>query len=391
MTSSTHGRSGRLGEPLRKAAAAWLRELADQQMRRTLSPVPEGALNLCSNDYLGLVADEAWQEELRREVVERAGAGASRLLGGENRIYAEWEEGFSRFRGTEASLFFSSGYMANEAVVQTLARLDAHFFSDRLNHASLIDGCRMARLDRRHLTVFPHSDVDALARALKSSRPRRGVILTESIFSMDGDAADLRGLYEVASEHEALLVVDEAHAIGVFGRDGRGWMDELGLPASEVVTVNPLGKAWGVQGAIVSGPRWFREALINAARPFVYTTGPSPWLARAAWYTLQHMPRWVERRRRVRELAIRFRESLRDMNWEVGEGVSPIVPIVVGSASAALDLSQHLLDAGFFCRAIRPPTVPEGTCRVRISLTAAVTDAQVERLIESVRGWRPRA
>ncbi len=378
------------GEPVRRAAAAWLQELEDQRMRRSLSPVPDGVLNLCSNDYLGLVADQAWQEELRSSLVEPAGAGASRLLGGEHHIYAELEEAFSQFKGTEASLFFSSGYLANAAVVQTLARLDVHFFSDRLNHASIIDGCRLARLDRDRLTVVPHRDIDAFVDALKDSRASRRVILTESIFSMDGDAADLRKLCDVAGEYEALLVVDEAHAIGVFGRGGRGWLDEQGLPAGEIVTVNPLGKAWGLQGATVSGPRWFREALINAARPFIYTTGPSPWLAGAALLTLRRMPHWDDRRRRVRELAGRLRESLRCGNGDVGGGDSPIIPIIVGSAAAALDLSRHLLEAGFFCRAVRPPTVPEGTCRVRISLTAAVTDDQLECLVDAIRGWRPR-
>ncbi len=389
MTSDASVGSGG-GEPVRKAAAAWLRELEDQRMRRSLSPVPDGVVNLCSNDYLGLVVDQAWQEELRSNLAEPAGAGASRLLGGEHRIYAELEGAFSQFKGTEASLFFSSGYLANEAVVQTLARLDVHFFSDRFNHASIIDGCRLARLDRHRLTVVPHRDIDAFVDALKHSRASRRVILTESIFSMDGDAADLRRLSDVAREYDALLVVDEAHAIGVFGRSGRGWIDEQGLSAQQIVTVNPLGKAWGLQGAIVSGPQWFREALINAARPFIYTTGPSPWLAGAALWTLKRMPEWDDRRWRVRTLATRLRESLRRGNWDVDEGDCPTVPIIVGSAAAALDLSQHLLEAGFFCRAIRPPTVPEGTCRVRISLTAAVTDAQLERLVDAILVWRSR-
>lgn len=376
--------------PLARAAQKRLADLRARCMLRTLTPVPAGAVNLCSNDYLGLLSDAAWQAELRRTIGRNAGAGASRLLGGEDPVFAELESAFSQFKDAPASLLFASGYAANESVVQALAGLDAHFFSDQLNHASIIDGCRLARLGRDRVHVFAHADLDQLRRQLNECPVPTKVIITESVFSMDGDWADLPALYELAQSHQALLVIDEAHAMGVWGRAGRGWIDHAGLSAAGVVSVNPLGKAWGLQGAIVSGPEWFRQLLINEARPFIYTTGCSPWLADAALQTLKRMPNWETRRCRVRELAEQLRRGLCEAGFATDINDSPIVPVIVGAATAALDLSRYLLERGFFCRPVRPPTVPEGTCRVRLSLTAAIRDEQLDRLLSAIVVWGGR-
>ncbi len=375
-------------DPFRKRAEQLLGDIRQRRQERTLAPPPPGTVNLCSNDYLGLLSDQQWQSNLRSRLSRRAGAGASRLLAGELPIFAELEEAFSRFKGAESSLLFATGYAANEALVRTLARLEAHFFSDELNHASLIDGCRLARLSETNLTIYPHGDIAQLRTALESTPQPRKVILTESVFSMDGDTVDLAALHALARQHEALLVVDEAHAIGVFGSSGRGRIDDAGLEPADIVSVNTLGKAFALQGAIVSGPRWLRELLINTARPFIYSTGPSPWVAEAALYTLGELPNWDDRRDRVLQLADRVRCALRGAGFATGNSCSPIIPFIVGAADQALELADQLLQAGCYCRAIRPPTVPPGTCRIRLSLTAAVTDEQIDRLIETLAGWR---
>ena len=326
-------------------------------------------LLMCSNDYLGLAGHPALREAAAEAALAwGAGAGASALVSGHMALHRELEEELAAFKGAEACVLFGSGFLANTGVVATLAGEGDVIFSDALNHASLIDGCR---LSRARTVVYPHRDIGALAAALEQVPDGRGVIVTDAVFSMDGDLAPLGAIAELARRRGARVIVDEAHATGVVGPGGRGLVAELGLEREIDVVVGTLGKALGSYGAFACCDAATAELLVNRARTMIFSTAlPPPALGAAlrAVRLLREEPEIVDRLR-ARSLALR--SGLRELGLPVAARAIPIVPLIVGDAQAAVDASERALRDGVFVQAIRPPTVPPGTSRLRVVVTAA--------------------
>jgi 8-amino-7-oxononanoate synthase len=351
-------------------------------------------VNFSSNDYLALAGDP----RLARAAAAAArrygcGAGASPLVSGHLPPLRALERALARWEGTEAALVFSSGFAANLALVGSLAGGGDAVFSDERNHASLIDGCRLSRA-RTH--VYRHGDLDHLADLLRgeAGRARRRLIVSDSVFSMDGDLAPLVGLLDLAQRFDALLLIDEAHATGVLGPGGRG-VSELLPPearrSERLIKVGTLSKALGAQGGFVCGPRRLVRWLVNHARPYVFSTALAPPVAAAARAALPVVRQEPERRGRLLALAEQLRDGLRALGHDVGESRCHIVPLIVGGARAAVALSAGLEEHGLLVPAIRPPSVPEGAARLRISLTAGHADADVEVLLTALRRLRATA
>lgn len=340
-------------------------------------------LNLSSNDYLGFSAEPPEISALT-EILERfgLGAGAARLLSGNHALYAELEEELARLYRRPA-LIFSSGYLANLGVLSGLCGRRDAIFSDKLVHASLIDGMR---LSGAAFYRYPHLDLEALEGLLKKHRGkhRRAVILTESVFSMDGDFPDLSALSELSARYEALLVVDEAHAVGVFGEKGLGLSEELGVLSRVDVLVGTFGKALGSYGAFVVAREEIRELLVNRARSFIFTTALPAVVVAGALAGLKRAVAAGDRRKRVRGLSRFLREALGLPSQGLSSEV-PIVPVILGEDRKALSVSERLYEAGFLAPAIRPPTVPEGTARLRLSLSATMKEQDLLRLAEHLR------
>ena len=340
-------------------------------------------LNLSSNDYLGFSAEPPEISALT-EILERfgLGAGAARLLSGNHALYAELEEELARLYRRPA-LIFSSGYLANLGVLSGLCGRGDAIFSDKLVHASLIDGMR---LSGAAFYRYPHLDLEALEGLLKKHRGkhRRAVILTESVFSMDGDFPDLSALSELSARYEALLVVDEAHAVGVFGEKGLGLCEELGVLSRVDVLVGTFGKALGSYGAFVVAREEIRELLVNRARSFIFTTALPAVVVAGALAGLKRAVAAGDRRKRVRGLSRFLREALGLPSQGLSSEV-PIVPVILGEDRKALSVSERLYEAGFLAPAIRPPTVPEGTARLRLSLSATMKEQDLLRLAEHLR------
>jgi 8-amino-7-oxononanoate synthase len=353
---------------------AALQHLQDEGLLRGRPPADSfGGLVLCSNDYLGLAAQPSPRAPL--------GAGASRLVSGERSEHEALERALATWLGTERALAFSSGYAANVGTLSALAGAGDLLLSDRLNHASIIDG---ARLSRAEIHVYPHLDVEAVRRALRAMRDsprRRAWVVTESYFSMDADSPDLGALRSVCDEAGAALVVDEAHALGVFGPEGRGLCAENGVVPD--VLLGTLGKAFGASGAFVAGCEALIAWLWNRARSFVFSTGMSPVVAAGARQNLELSIREPERRARALARAAELRSGVERLGIHaLGHGV--IVPCVVGDARAALRISAKLCEQGVFASAIRPPTVPEGTARLRLTATAGHTSRHIGRALSAI-------
>jgi 8-amino-7-oxononanoate synthase len=325
-------------------------------------------LLLCSNNYLGL----AEHPRLRRAAAEAAlslgtSAGASRLISGSMAIHGELESRLAGFKGTEAALLFGSGYLANAGTIAALAPRGEVVFSDELNHASIIDGCRLAAAET---FVYRHRDTEHLEWGLRRASGRGALIVTDGVFSMDGDIAPLPQLVDLAQRHGCRLLVDEAHATGCIGPGGRGSVAAAGVTDQVDVIVGTLGKALGGYGAYVCGSAELVDFLINSARPFIFSTAPPPpavAAARAALELLAGQPRLVDR---LGANAAALREGLRSEGLEPIGSDTQIVPLVVGEADDAMALCERLLAEGVFAQAIRPPTVPPGTCRLRLTTMA---------------------
>jgi 8-amino-7-oxononanoate synthase len=372
---------------------AELAELEKRGLRRSLEPLGGGqgpvvvvdgrpVVNLCSNDYLGLASDPRL---VRAAVVaterEGAGAGAARLVAGDLPVHGALERRIARFKGTPSALLFSSGYHANAGVVAALVDREDAIFSDRLNHASIIDGCRLslARTQR-----YPHCDVAALDRLLGSTKARRKLVVTDAVFGMDGDAAPLAAIVEVCERHGAMLYVDEAHATGVLGPTGAGLCEAEGVTDRVDVVMGTLGKALGSFGAFVAGSRRLTDWLTSRARTFVFTTALPPGACGAALASLDVLVDEPARRERLHALARRMREELAAMGFDMSRVVAPIFPVVLGDEHVAVEASRRLRARGYFVRAIRPPTVPPGTSRLRVSVTAAHSEDQVDGFLEAL-------
>ncbi|WP_334156645.1 8-amino-7-oxononanoate synthase [Oryzomicrobium sp.] len=338
-------------------------------------------LAFCSNDYLGLAADPAVANAMA-EGARRwgAGSGASHLVSGHLEPFQQLEDRLAAFTGFARALTFSTGYMANLAIVPSLVGRGDAVFADKLNHASLIDAVQLSRADH---VRYPHNDVAALERLLEKSTARKKLILTDAVFSMDGDLAPLAELFALAERSDAWLVVDDAHGFGVLGPQGRGSLTHLGLPASpRILLMGTLGKAAGVSGAFVAGAESVIEWLIQTARPYIFTTAASPAVACGLLAALDTLagPDGDARRAHLQTLIARLRAGLADTPWRLLHSDTAIQPIVVGDNHAVLAVAQALLDQGLWVPAIRPPTVPAGSARLRVSLSAAHSLDDVDRL-----------
>jgi 8-amino-7-oxononanoate synthase len=370
--------------PLERRIASRLSLWKAEGLLRTLRS-PSG-IDLSSNDYLNLSGDPrvaaAFSAGVAREGV---GSTGSRLLRGERDCFAAVERRFARFKGTERALYFSTGYLANIAVLTALTEPGDVVFSDALNHASLIDGMRLSRARR---VLFRHSDVAHLT-ALIRDEPCDGIrfVVVETLFSMNGDGAPLGELAALCHANNAVLIADEAHAVGVYGARGSGLLEQTALPDGLVcVSINAAGKGLGVSGAFVAGPAWAVECLVQRARPFVFSTAPTPALADAIEASLSIVEGEPDHRARLLERAAFVRRRLLDEELPVTPGESQIVPIIVGDNLRAVAIADALQADGFDVRAIRPPTVAEGTSRLRVSVNAALSEETLERFVASAAG-----
>ncbi len=368
-------------------------------------------VNFAANDYLGLAADPRLAEAARRAVAEEGwGAGASPLIVGRSAAHERLERRLAEFEGTEVALAFPSGYAANVGAIAALVGRGDAVFSDELNHASIVDGCRLSRAD---VHVYPHVDCAALEQQLRQAAPqssrhtscavrkdgtrsvpatavghRRRLIVTDSLFSMHGDLAPLPELARLAEAYDCMLLIDEAHATGVLGEHGRGVAELMGVEDRVHVRVGTLSKALGCHGGFVSGSRRLIEWLVNRARSYVFSTASPPAGAAAALAALDVVTSEPQRRARLLETAATLRGRLRDQGWDTGRSESQIVPIFVGDSATALRLAAELREAGLWVPAIRPPTVPPGQACLRVSLSYAHTPEMVERLSESIVAFR---
>lgn len=340
-------------------------------------------VNFGSNDYLGLAADSRLSlAAARASETEGWGAGASPLITGRAAAHRQLEERLAEFEGTEAALVFSSGYAANVGTIAALAARGDAIYSDEKNHASMIDGARLSRAD---VHVFPHRDVRALEEKLRGGGAyRRRLIATESVFSMDGDLAPLAELADLAERYDCMLLVDEAHATGVFGRQGRGLSEELDVEDRVAVRIGTLSKALGSAGGFVCGSAALVEWLVNRARSYVYSTALPPAVCAASMAALEIVSREPDRRIELRQRAADLRETLRLQGWNLANSESQIIPLVVGEVNEAVHLAASLLEQGILAPAIRPPSVPAGESLVRISLSHAHTSEMVERLVAAL-------
>ncbi len=340
-------------------------------------------LGFCSNDYLGLAADprvrEAWCQAASQYGV---GSGASHLVLGHARPHHALEAELAAFLGRHRALLFSTGYMANLAIASALAGRGDELYEDRLNHASLIDG---ALLSHARLRRYPHADAHALADLLQRSRAQRKFVLTDGVFSMDGDIAPLPELCSAAAPGRGWLVVDDAHGLGVLGPTGRGTLEHHNLqPAQVPVLMGTLGKALGTFGAFVAGTTALVETLIQQARPYIYTTALPPAVAAATSTSLRIMQEEPWRRDQLYRLLDRFRRGAGELGLHLEASTTPIQPMVLGTVEATMAAARSLQDRGIYVTPIRPPTVPAGSSRLRLTFTAAHTERQVDRLLSAL-------
>jgi 8-amino-7-oxononanoate synthase len=350
-------------------------------------------LLLCSNNYLGL-ADHPRVREAAADAAMRwgVGAGASRLVSGTMTVHRRLEERLADFKRAQAALLFGSGYLANIGVITSLAGGGEVVFSDELNHASIIDGCRLARAET---FVYRHADVEHLAWGMRQAEGRGSLIVTDSVFSMDGDVAPLAEIVELARRHGVRVAVDEAHGTGCLGPGGRGAVAEAGVEDEVDVVVGTLSKALGSYGAFVACDQPMAQLLVNSARPFIFSSAPPPPAVAGALAALDLL---VEQPQRAEKLQVNggaLRDELAREGFEVAGSTTQIVPLVVGDAQQAMRICELAIERGVFAQAIRPPTVPEGTSRLRLAVMASHTKAELREAAQVLgraalqAGWRP--
>ena len=348
----------------------------------TLNLDGQEVLNFSSNNYLGLANHPALRAAAK-EAIERygCGSGASRLISGNMTLHEELEAKIAALKGTEAALVFNSGYQANIGVLSALAGEGDVILSDALNHASIVDGCRLSRAT---VVVYPHCDLGVLEDGLKNAPARiRKLIVTETLFSMDGDEAPLAEIVNLAERYGAMVMVDEAHATGVFGPNGAGVVAKLGLGNRVPVQMGTLGKALGAFGAYVAGSRELRELLINRSRSFIFTTSLPPAVMAMAIAAIDLVYKEPQRRLALWHNCRALRDGLKKLGFSLGESQSQIQPLVIGDAQKCMDFSERLLQKGVFAQGIRPPTVPPGTSRLRITLMATHTHENLHRALKA--------
>ncbi|HQA08804.1 8-amino-7-oxononanoate synthase [Zoogloea sp.] len=353
-----------------------------------LADRPESLVAFCSNDYLGLAAEPALAEAVARGARRwGVGSGASHLVSGHYASHEALEVRLADFVGMDDALYFSTGYMANIGVMPTLVGRGDAIFADKVNHASLVDG---ALLSRANFVRYPHCDLAALEARLATSRAPRKLIVTDSVFSMDGDLAPLPELLALAEAHRAWLLVDDAHGFGVLGPQGRGSLAHFGLASPRLIYMGTLGKAAGVSGAFVAGRRDVIEWLVSKSRSYIFTTGAPPLLADTLLTAIDLIEHGDARRAHLAALIARLKTGLRLSRWQLLPSDTPIQPVVIGDNHETLAVSRALDAEGLWVPAIRPPTVPKGAARLRITLSAAHSFAQVDRLVEALNRLEAR-
>lgn len=359
------------------------RRIVDGPQGRELRIDGRTLLSFCSNDYLGLANQPAVRQAFQ-DGAERygVGSGAAHLVSGHSRPHHALEEALAALTGRARALLFSTGYMANLGVIQSLVGSGDLVLEDRLNHASLLDG---GLLSRARFQRFAHGDAQTAARLLRESPASEKLLATDGVFSMDGDVAPLPELANACKHHGAWLMVDDAHGLGVIGPGGRGTVAHFGLDDADVpVLVGTLGKAFGTFGAFVAGSHDLIEMLIQSARTYIYTTALPPAVACATLKSLELAEQESWRRERLAALVARFRHSAAQLGLRLTDSFTPVQPIILGDTEQSLALSERLLARGFLVPAIRPPTVPEGSARLRITFCANHTDEDVDRLLDAV-------
>jgi glycine C-acetyltransferase/8-amino-7-oxononanoate synthase len=385
--------------------AARLDDLRDRGLYRKLRLIsgPQGprvlldgkpVLLLCSNNYLGL-ADHPRVRQAAADAAMRwgAGAGASRLVSGNMTIHRRLEERIAEFKGSDACLLFGSGYLANVGIVQALAREGDVVFSDELNHASIVDGCRLAGA---RTFIYDHCDMDHLEWGLREAGGRGALIVTDGVFSMDGDVAPLADIVEIAHDHDARVMVDDAHGLGALGPGGRGSVADAGLEEEVDVVVGTLGKALGSYGAYACTSRTIAKWLVNSARTLIFSTALPPPAVAAAGAALDLLVEDPRRVDRLQRNAVIMREALTAHGMGTGDSTTQVLPLVVGDADDAVRVCERALEQGIFAQAIRPPTVPQGSSRLRLAVMASHTRAELQdaaailaSAMRSVVGDRP--
>ncbi len=336
-------------------------------------------LAFCSNDYLGLANHPQLIAALQQGATKwGVGAGAAHLVSGHFEPHHQLEQQLAVFVGKPAALLFSTGYMANLGVVQALVGKGDTVFADKLNHASLNDAMLLSRAGVQR---YRHGDMAQLATLLEQTKSGRKLIITDAVFSMDGDIAPLREMLALCEQHDAWLYVDDAHGFGVLGEQGRGSLAHFDIVSERIIYMATLGKAAGVSGAFVAAEQVVIDTLINHANSYVYTTATPPALSSALLQSLQLIEQGDERRAHLKQLIARLRSGLAGLPWSLMQSDTAIQPLLIGDNQRALELSAALRERGIWVAAIRPPTVPQGTARLRITLSASHTEADVERLI----------
>lgn len=344
-------------------------------------------LLLCSNDYLGL-ANHPSLRQAAVQAMERYGfgAGASRLISGTSPLHQALEDSIARFKGTEAAIVFNTGYAANTGIIPAIAGTGDVILSDSLNHASIIDGCRLSRAE---VMVYRHKDVGQVETLLqKYLNARRKLIVTDGVFSMDGDIAPLRDLVSLSEKYGAMLMVDDAHGSGVLGKTGRGTVEHLGLSGRVPIQMGTLGKAFGSFGAYAAGSNDLINKLINHARSYIYSTALPPSVCAASLAAIAIVEQDPERRDRLWKNRSRFVNGLKSVGVSTGNSETPIIPIVIGDSSRALKAAERLFECGIYASAIRPPTVPANAARIRTTITAAHTEGDIDSALSIFRKLR---
>ncbi|OQP00467.1 8-amino-7-oxononanoate synthase [Geobacillus sp. 44B] len=340
-------------------------------------------LNLASNNYLGLANDErlikAGCQAMR---TYGAGATASRLIVGNYELYTRAEEALKKWKKAEAALIFNSGYTANLGIIASLIGRDDIVFSDWLNHASIIDGIRLSKAERYR---YRHNDLDHLESLLKQASPhKRKLIVTDSIFSMDGDIAQLEGLVTLKKRYNAILMVDEAHSSGIYGKRGEGLVHHFHLQDEVDIQMGTFSKALGCFGAYVTGEQWLIDYLMNTMRSFIFTTALPPAVLGAIEKSIEIVQQEHVRRQTLQVHSHYFRDELQKLGFDIGKSTTHIVPIIIGSNEQTVQMSERLQEHGIAAVAIRPPTVPEGTSRIRFSLSSSLTKEELDWALERI-------
>ena len=371
---------------------AALRQLKESGLERSLRTFPgvggkfrsgnREVLNFSSNDYLGLAGNKAIISAAAKALASLGvGSGSSRLVSGTLPIHLELEKQLAEFKGYPAALVFGSGYLTNLGVIPALAGRDDTIIADKLAHASLIDGAILSRAD---LKRFQHNDPEHLVKLLKNNKSKKSLVITESVFSMDGDIAPLKEISSACAEYDAMLLVDEAHSTGVFGASGAGLVRELQIENRVSISMGTLSKAIGAYGGFVACSELLQKWLINRARSFIYSTSLPPAIVAGALEAVLFLKNNPSLGKDLLQKAERFRQRLKVAGFNTGHSASQIIPLIVGENSKTLKFAERLKENGIFAVAIRPPTVPEGTARIRLSVTCAHSQSDLDNAANQI-------